>query len=82
MHESDLAGIHGVSQIFTSIHLPARSAPLGPLTAPLAPQLNIILPFTAKSSQRSPSFIFPYQNSLYISLFPIAVTCLRLCDIY
>jgi len=32
-----LAGIHGVSQIFTGTHLPARCAPLGPLTAPLAP---------------------------------------------
>jgi len=35
MHASDLAGINGISQIFTGTHLPARYVSLGPHTAPL-----------------------------------------------
>jgi len=37
MHASDLAGINGISHIFTGTHLPARCVPLGPHTAPLTP---------------------------------------------
>ena len=37
MHASDVAGINGISQIFTGTHLPARCVPLGPHTAPLTP---------------------------------------------
>jgi len=31
MRAQDLAGINGISQIFTGAYLPARYAPLGPV---------------------------------------------------
>jgi len=37
-----LAGINGISQIFTGTHLPARCVPLGPHTAPLTPKVTLL----------------------------------------
>ena len=68
MHASDLAGINGISQIFTATHLPARCAPLGPHTASLTTRNFVILLLNLcfKDLKFSQFLCLMYRQILYL----------------
>jgi hypothetical protein len=53
---------------------PAQSSPY-PTSYFLKIRLNIILPFTSRSTQLSLSLMFSHQNPVHTSPYPIRTTC-------